>query len=123
MFFFFKQKTSYEMRISDWSSDVCSSDLSGIIEAVVDLAVDARHAGIERADRLIGMEAVGDALHIHFALDARIERHLEQAIAVGVVALEGQRDFLADLQLARIELVGQRADRGDRKSPRLNSSP
>src|SRR3546814_5099347 len=28
-FFFFKQKTAYEMRISDWSSDVCSSDLSG----------------------------------------------------------------------------------------------
>src|SRR3546814_2246330 len=27
--FFFKQKTAYEMRISDWSSDVCSSDLSG----------------------------------------------------------------------------------------------
>src|SRR3546814_8535319 len=28
--FFFKQKTAYEMRISDWSSDVCSSDLDGI---------------------------------------------------------------------------------------------
>src|SRR3546814_9551222 len=28
-FFFFKQKTAYEMRISDWSSDVCSSDLMG----------------------------------------------------------------------------------------------
>src|SRR3546814_2267329 len=28
MFFFFKQKTAYEMRISDWSSDVCSSDLA-----------------------------------------------------------------------------------------------
>src|SRR3546814_12133792 len=28
MFFFFKQKTAYEMRISDWSSDVCSSDLT-----------------------------------------------------------------------------------------------
>src|SRR3546814_5485270 len=28
-FFFFKQKTAYEMRISDWSSDVCSSDLVG----------------------------------------------------------------------------------------------
>src|SRR3546814_14207433 len=27
MFFFVKQKTAYEMRISDWSSDVCSSDL------------------------------------------------------------------------------------------------
>src|SRR3546814_2880214 len=29
IFFFFKQKTAYEMRISDWSSDVCSSDLFG----------------------------------------------------------------------------------------------
>src|SRR3546814_6003488 len=28
-FFFFKQRTAYEMRISDWSSDVCSSDLRG----------------------------------------------------------------------------------------------
>src|SRR3546814_9794134 len=32
-FFFFKQKTAYEMRISDWSSDVCSSDLSRTEEA------------------------------------------------------------------------------------------
>src|SRR3546814_993659 len=34
-FFFFKQKTAYEMRISDWSSDVCSSDLfaSGKVDA------------------------------------------------------------------------------------------
>src|SRR3546814_2383355 len=30
VFFFFKQKTAYEMRISDWSSDVCSSDLLGV---------------------------------------------------------------------------------------------
>src|SRR3546814_3062552 len=30
-FFFVKQKTAYEMRISDWSSDVCSSDLGAII--------------------------------------------------------------------------------------------
>src|SRR3546814_8732238 len=30
--FFFKQKTAYEMRISDWSSDVCSSDLLRLIE-------------------------------------------------------------------------------------------
>src|SRR3546814_1779906 len=34
-FFFFKQKTAYEMRISDWSSDVCSSDLAGGIWARV----------------------------------------------------------------------------------------
>src|SRR3546814_16590604 len=30
VFFFFKQKTAYEMRISDWSSDVCSSDLAAL---------------------------------------------------------------------------------------------
>src|SRR3546814_2401078 len=32
MLFFFKQKTAYEMRISDWSSDVCSSDLKRAIQ-------------------------------------------------------------------------------------------
>src|SRR3546814_8050166 len=31
LFFCFKQKTAYEMRISDWSSDVCSSDLDGVV--------------------------------------------------------------------------------------------
>src|SRR3546814_5970616 len=39
-FFFFKQKTAYEMRISDWSSDVCFSDLAGKRRAA-----DADHAG------------------------------------------------------------------------------
>src|SRR3546814_4368187 len=34
-FFFFKQKTAYELRISDWSSDVCSSDLrAGLSDAM-----------------------------------------------------------------------------------------
>src|SRR3546814_9011296 len=33
VFFFFKQKTAYEMRISDWSSDVCSSDLAQPLRA------------------------------------------------------------------------------------------
>src|SRR3546814_10012374 len=31
LFFFFKQKTAYDMRISDWSSDVCSSDLAAVL--------------------------------------------------------------------------------------------
>src|SRR3546814_7082310 len=31
LFFFFKQKTAYDMRISDWSSDVCSSDLRSVM--------------------------------------------------------------------------------------------
>src|SRR3546814_4633715 len=34
VFFFFKQKTAYEMRISDWSSDVCSSDLMSVIPTI-----------------------------------------------------------------------------------------
>src|SRR3546814_2674109 len=34
-FFFFKQKTAYEMRISDWSSDVCSSDLKNPPDAIL----------------------------------------------------------------------------------------
>src|SRR3546814_19019637 len=34
LFFFFKQKTAYEMRISDWSSDVCSSDLAPSISTL-----------------------------------------------------------------------------------------
>src|SRR3546814_1394130 len=35
VFFFFKQKTAYEMRISDWSSDVCSSDLCALVAAKI----------------------------------------------------------------------------------------
>src|SRR3546814_8813317 len=44
-FFFFKQKTAYEMRISDWSSDVCSSDLTcGLFEREMKAISDAVHA-------------------------------------------------------------------------------
>src|SRR3546814_2086976 len=38
--FFFKQKTAYEMRISDWSSDVCSSDLSAFVHPTAVLIGD-----------------------------------------------------------------------------------
>src|SRR3546814_10885795 len=57
LFFFFKQKTAYEMRISDWSSDVCSSDLADGIERHRRLAIE--RAASERAfvQRLV---AVGD---------------------------------------------------------------
>src|SRR3546814_9595029 len=45
-FFFFKQKTAYEMRISDWSSDVCSSDLTPLqIKPVIDLLKTDREGG------------------------------------------------------------------------------
>src|SRR3546814_11842646 len=53
LFFFFKQKTAYEMRISDWSSDVCSSDLpagaGADVEQVADPLVPQRRqqAGVD----------------------------------------------------------------------------
>src|SRR3546814_1743959 len=50
-FFFFKQKTAYEMRISDWSSDVCSSDL----HARVDEETARTNGGVEHgADKRAG---------------------------------------------------------------------
>src|SRR3546814_1243571 len=52
VFFFFKQKTAYEMRISDWSSDVCSSDLSeaGLASHFLERHVGQRPARPERLD-------------------------------------------------------------------------
>src|SRR3546814_3915816 len=47
--FFFKQKTAYEMRISDWSSDVCSSDLRGLRRRL-----DHRQARPQRRWRQVG---------------------------------------------------------------------
>src|SRR3546814_5185389 len=47
VFFFFKQKTAYEMRISDWSSDVCSSDLSN--EQMLPIAAVVQETGLSRS--------------------------------------------------------------------------
>src|SRR3546814_20627630 len=68
LFFFFKQKTAYEMRISDWSSDVCSSDLclhrsaacagGGISAHDLDGAVrDRRHRHLWLARSRVGTAA------------------------------------------------------------------
>src|SRR3546814_4212282 len=54
-FFFFKQKTAYEMRISDWSSDVCSSDLEQI--EVISAARRAAGRGTEQ-DPMAGFDVV-----------------------------------------------------------------
>src|SRR3546814_7261685 len=45
-FFFFKQKTAYELRISDWSSDVCSSDLRVVFRPVGEALLD--EAAVQR---------------------------------------------------------------------------
>src|SRR3546814_10364451 len=57
IFFFFKQKTAYEMRISDWSSDVCSSDLwrTRMRRQMVD---SDTHAVSRAVDSLLNYETV-----------------------------------------------------------------
>src|SRR3546814_3198050 len=52
LFFFFKQKTAYEMRISDWSSDVCSSDLPGSMPGVLNQDRFAKGLAIWRKDSI-----------------------------------------------------------------------
>src|SRR3546814_2271076 len=73
VFFFFKQKTAYEMRISDWSSDVCSSDLSAGVPSLFRLCgndgqsetpiympeLRLRHLSLARSEeRRVGKECV-----------------------------------------------------------------
>src|SRR3546814_1765799 len=55
-FFFFKQKTAYEMRISDWSSDVCSSDLIGCRYVLVGHSERREYHG--ESDELIAQKAL-----------------------------------------------------------------
>src|SRR3546814_2572768 len=54
--FFFKQKTAYEMRISDWSSDVCSSDLLALVLGL--LAALYRNSLLDRAINLVTLSAI-----------------------------------------------------------------
>src|SRR3546814_1638373 len=60
-FFFFKQKTSYEMRISDWSSDVCSSDLSFAPHA----PYTVNDVGLERVRMLADQLDIPVHIHVH----------------------------------------------------------
>src|SRR3546814_9344173 len=62
-FFFFKQKTAYEMRISDWSSDVCSSDLSPQAR----ILLDVNDSPLRRSQR----KSVDDEKRLKFSLDGK----------------------------------------------------
>src|SRR3546814_16801759 len=78
MFFFFKQKTAYEMRISDWSSDVCSSDLAGQHLAEADHPGAVRRGKAGEAGNLREGEAAGriDGIQLRLQLLLRIGDHL-----------------------------------------------
>src|SRR3546814_4978542 len=100
LFFFFKQKTAYEMRISDWSSDVCSSDLLPVkTYKTIDDAIDY----VNDHDRPLGL--------YYFGQDKSEEdRVLTRTISGGVTV----NDVLFHNAMEDLPL--------DRKSTRLNSS-
>src|SRR3546814_11276315 len=71
VFFFCKQKTAYEMRISDWSSDVCSSDLLGIGQQA--LAVEGHLVRRPQEAQLLRLE--GRLRHLGQADGLECRRH------------------------------------------------
>src|SRR3546814_4848448 len=73
MFCFFKQKTAYDMRISDWSSDMCSSDLAVVpqgVASVLQLAEELRHGRmVHRLARIVFQEILlGYIRHVRVLL-------------------------------------------------------
>src|SRR3546814_9688082 len=136
-FFFFKQKTAYDMRISDWSSDVCSSDLlqparerrdrADITFEPVEDDREARREIIaqrDHVDRAIA-EAIGLKILFLLTLDhphpggigpAIFEKLLERLGAEQVGEIAGI--IAADDMM----LLGPEVGEEDRKSTRLNSS-
>src|SRR3546814_5657262 len=87
----FKQKTAYEMRISDWSSDVCSSDLARLADAPAAACLDLgfQLAAAFRAQFLAVVEAVDSAL----AQDHRRRDHRPgERAAPGPVDADDQHD-------------------------------
>src|SRR3546814_4002936 len=88
-FFFFKQKTAYEMRISDWSSDVCSSDLIAFV--TLDPGVIAVLGIDERAEAAVAAVIHDDIMFNRGparpqAIDDRLERPIvEQYAILGMV--------------------------------------
>src|SRR3546814_7346110 len=109
--FFFKQKTAYEMRISDWSSDVCSSDLS--VEAVGYAAHLRRvlvDVGVEQVQRDAPDLGLPDASH---------ERRARQ-VDLDADAIAGRDGHGVRVEIG-VALLLPAVGR-DRKSTRLNSS-
>src|SRR3546814_13967463 len=91
--FFFKQKTAYEMRISDWSSGVCSSDLASPAGSCVELAaVDVQHLAGDRAGQVAGEEerGLGDLVGRGQPLEVGRLGLLAIDVLVGASRLRGQ---------------------------------
>src|SRR3546814_1146347 len=115
-FFFFKQKTAYEMRISDWSSDVCSSDLSIVGHE------DALHLHLGALERIpTGL----DRKPIHVAHPEWIALHEPAEVGAMHVVVGKPEVRRCGLRHPREDMLHPDRDvrfQTDRKSTRLNSS-
>src|SRR3546814_2692391 len=89
LFFVFKQKTAYELRISDWSSDVCSSVL---VELIVEQAV-----GLTAAQRRVqlGDGRTLEASWLSLNVGAEVARPPQQGEAMHLLAVKPFAEFLA----------------------------
>src|SRR3546814_3351307 len=93
--FFFKQKTAYEMRSSDWSSDVCSSDLDWQANGGTIIAV-------ERIDQPVQLaQQIADMFHLRQS-EGRAKR-LQSTVDTTVAAQPSRRQDIEFLFLARSE--------------------
>src|SRR3546814_8203464 len=119
LFVFFKQKTAYEMRISDWSSDVCSSDLRGLKQHQFGFRIERVREDAEATlDRFAcQMMPAGVEGQPQLAIDERDPARLERRLDPTRQPL-GKADRATPLPRAR-EPFGRHEDR---KSTRLNSS-
>src|SRR3546814_7028008 len=119
-FFFFKQKTAYEMRISDWSSDVCSSDLT--FPSVADDRIGSRLWLLRRV-KLTRQTQLDAEFYARQALQWLIDDGHCSAIDIISERLDAQRlNLRTVLTLADGERLDINPDNRDRKSTRLNSS-
>src|SRR3546814_19447640 len=115
-FFFFKQKTAYEMRISDWSSDVCSSDLNGDAP-LLDLNEASVKKLISRAKKrgYITYEELNNALPQGQLSSQPIEDVMaaHKDMGVHIVENEGAREAGDDSPEDEVEDVTQADEEGD----------
>src|SRR3546814_20755682 len=126
VFFFVKQKTAYEMRISDWSSDVCSSDL---VDAVDVVGVDQVAVGVDREVVVAECACPGfGAPRTGVGEDHRAAVVREAADDVAAVAGNADKDRrfvgraplrvgIADGDLGAVEVLGP--DPGDQSGKRV----
>src|SRR3546814_6081959 len=92
--FFFKQKTAYEMRISDWSSDVCSSDLP--LDCFAALAMTVERGGVAVFSMTIEHGRLSPPVHAECGQRPCIEARTNLACADAVNAEAGAADTVHD---------------------------